>query len=108
MHTRILTFHNLIPPHLDGDREGRWCTYSKEDGMVYLLNGNRHELAALSEIDITTDIHFESEEECHKHAEEYYDSWCRQYPYMAAWQASKAAVVPEVNKTTESQVMEFI
>jgi len=106
MHSRILTFHELKLPHLDGDREGEWCTFSERDGMVYLLNAQRHELAALSEISLAKDIHFETEEECHTAACMYYHNYNKSYPHLKEWKASMPA--PGDDVVVFSQVMEFI
>jgi len=107
---RILTFHNLNRPHLDGDQQDQWCTFSEEDGMVYLLNGNRHELAFLTDVDLDKDIHFATEADCHAQAHTYYSNYGKTYPHLKEWQAcitvADAAVVD--NDVNESQVMEFI
>lgn len=112
MHTRILPFHELKLPHLDGNRQGQWSTYSESDGMLYLLNGGRNELADLSEIDIYKDIHFDTEVECYEAASLYYNSHNKNYPYMNEWKNALATMVNNTNVTVkvddnESQVMRF-
>ena len=107
MYTRILTFHNLTLPHLDGNRAEQWCTYSQEDGMVYLLNGDRRELAALIEIDIDKDIHFKTEAECHNQASKYYTNYNQSYPYVKEWQKACIANVVLDSDDVQSQTMEF-
>jgi len=109
MHSRILTFHNLCRPHLDGDRDEQWVTFSHEDGMVYLLNGNRYELAELDDINIDKDIYFTTEAECHKQAQAYYCNYGNPYPFLKEWQACmKVAAFDNNVVEAESQVMEFI
>ena len=106
MHTRILPFHDLRLPHLDGGRESQWTTHSESDGMVYLLNGGRYELADLMEIDIYKDIHFDTEAECHEAACAYYLSHGKLYPYTQEWNTAIGNTAETVDDN-ESQVMRF-
>ena len=109
MHSRILFFHELNLPHLDGDRVGQWVTYSKDDGMVYLLNGGRCELADLSEIDIYKDIHFDTEADCHTAAMAYYNNYNKPYPYTKEW--LECTPLPDLtfdDGDVGSRTMEFI
>ena len=108
MHSPIFTFHNLKRPHLDGMRAGQWTTYSKEDGMVYLLNAGRYEVANLLEIIICKDIHFDTEAECHRQAHAYYKNFGKSYPYMKEWQACmNGTPIDNSGGVVESQVMRF-
>ena len=107
MHTRILTFHELRLPHLDGDRKGQWVTYSKIDGMVYLLNEGRCELADLMEIDTSKDIRFDTEAACHAAASQYYMSHGYPYPHTREWRRAILVVPKIVDDDNESQVMRF-
>ena len=103
---RIITdFHELKHPHLDGKRQGQWVTFSEENCMVYLLNGNRCELGNLSEIDIYKDIHFDTEVKCHVAAARYYSLNSRVYPYYDEWK--HALDNTKIVDVDESQVMRF-
>ena len=104
MYTRILPFHNLTLPHLDG---ARWCTYSQEDEMIYLLNGDRCELVILTEAHPVNDIHFNTEAECHNQASKYYTNHNQSYPYTKEWQKACIANVVLDSDDVQSQTMEF-
>lgn len=104
----ITDFHPLILPHLDGSRKGQWCTFSSNNDMVYLLNDNRYAVDGIGKMSdpVGEEIHFSSEDECHRQASEYYTRYGQAYPYMKEWSAVMWNV--DVVSVTESQVMEFI
>ncbi len=80
----IPEFHELRLPHEQVGRKNQWCAYSSKNGMYYLLNGDRWELADLADMDVTnisSEIHFESEAKCHEAAREYYSRHGRNYPH---------------------------
>ena len=106
--TRIITvtdFHELKLPHLDGNRQGQWVTYSEKNCMLYLLNDDRYEIANLSEIDIYKDIHFDTEVKCHAAAARYYSSHGKVYSYYGEWK--RALDNTKIVDVDESQVMRF-
>lgn len=112
MYSRIFSFHNLCLPHPDGGRDDEWVTYSHDDTMVYLLNGDRYEVAHIGDngIDVDKDINFATETECHAAAAEYYLRNNATYPHLAEWR--KAIENEEQSEngvgTVQSQVMEFM
>ena len=101
-------FHELRRPHLDGGRKNQWCTYADKNGMYYLLNGVRHNLCDIGNLDdIGAEIHFVTEAECHEAAAEYYNKHCLFYPYMREWRESRDLQGAALNVGVESQVMRF-
>ena len=104
----ITAFHHLRRPHLDGGRKGEWCTFSSNDGLVYLLNDNRYAVVDIGEMSspCADEIHFVSEDECHRQAYEYYTRYGQAYPYMKEWSGVMWNV--DVVTVVESKVMEFI
>lgn len=106
---KIKTFYPLKRPQLDGSREKQWCTYSSTNGFVYLLNGERDAVANLRDIDISKDIHFNTEVECHQAAAAYYTVYGQQYPYMKEWSKlwTSNVQITAAGSTVESEVMRF-
>lgn len=101
-------FYELRRPHMDGSREGQWCTFAEGHGMYYLLNGGRHNLCNILDMDdIPREIHFFTESECHQAAAAYYTKHCILYPYMAEWKALMGGADVKIDLGIESQVMRF-
>ena len=107
----IPAFHDIRLPQKDGIG---WFTFDINDcGMYYLLNKGRPHLCDLDEVDskeITDNLYFDTEVDCHKAAAEYYDSYGKVYPYTAEWLAARK-IQPAIKKSStnevHSQVMVF-
>ena len=109
----ISEFHELNLPRPDNitrivDRKD-WCVHSTHNSLYYLLNDGNYDIADLSAGLNHREFYFDTEEECHEQAAEYYWKHGRTYPYVKAWADCVAGAIDDsVPDDTASRVMEFI